>query len=201
VIRTCLFDLGNVLVHFSHDRMCAQIGELCGRSGPDIRALLIDSGLQWDFERGRLSEDQFREQLEEIVGRRMRQADLIAAGSNIFTLNHPMIPMLSSLRAQGYRLVLLSNTSRTHFEFISRTYGVLEHFDRFVLSYQVGAIKPEPAIYEAALQAIGCEPHECFYTDDIPEYVDAGRRYGLHAEVFTDAGQCAEQLRSRGLTL
>lgn len=201
MIRTCLFDLGNVLVHFSHDRMCTQIGELCGRSGPEIRTLLIESGLQWDFERGRLSEHQFRERLETLVDRRLEHAELIAAGSDIFTLNEPMLPLLTGLRTQGYRLVLLSNTSIAHFEFVSRNYRVLELFDQFVLSFRVGALKPDPAIYQAALQAIDCEPHECFYTDDIAEYIVAGRGHGLHAEVFTDAGTCLDHLRSHGLSM
>ena len=42
MIRTCLFDMGNVLLHFCHERMCAQIGGLCGRTAAEVRALLID---------------------------------------------------------------------------------------------------------------------------------------------------------------
>ncbi len=33
-IKTFLFDMGNVLVKFCHERMCRQIGELCGHEGP-----------------------------------------------------------------------------------------------------------------------------------------------------------------------
>ena len=95
--------------------------------------------------------------------------------------------------------MLLSNTSVAHFEFVRERYGVLDRFDEFVLSFEVGAMKPEPAIYEAALRAIRCAPGECFYTDDILDYVTAGRRFGLQAEVFTDVPSLRRHLEERGL--
>ena len=55
MIQTFLFDMGNVLVSFCHDRMCRQMGELCGHSGPEIRKQLIDTGLQWELERGEVT--------------------------------------------------------------------------------------------------------------------------------------------------
>ncbi|MGE3315069.1 MAG: HAD family hydrolase [Planctomycetaceae bacterium] len=201
MIRTFLFDLGNVLLHFSHDRMCEQIGALCGRTGPDVRKLLIDSGLQWDFERGRVSDVEFCRGLGAAAGFGFELEALKHAGSNIFVLNKPMLPILDALKARGHRLVLLSNTSVAHFEFIEREYDVLERFDDFVLSFRVGSLKPDAAIYQAALATIDCEPAECFYTDDIAAYVEAGRTYGLQAEVFTDSAALLEQLRERNIVL
>ena len=201
MIRTCLFDMGNVLVHFSHDRMCAQLGALCGRTGPEIRRLVFDAGHQWEFERGRLTEAQFHRRFIELVGSNVEFEHVRRAGSDIFELNASIIPVLRSLKARGCRLVLLSNTSVSHFEHIRREFGVLQLFDEHVVSFRVGAIKPEPAIFAAALQAIRCPPQECFYTDDVPEYVAAGRRYGLDAEVFTDTPALRRQLAARGIAL
>lgn len=196
-IRTLLFDMGNVLVHFSHERMCAQIGRLCDRTENQVRTALIESGLQWDFERGRLSESAFHRRLEQIFCCPLDFGALVHAGSNIFELNEPIVPVVRSLRSQRKRLVLLSNTSISHFQFVFRHYGVLELFDDYVLSYEVGALKPQREIYEAALQKIGCPPGECFYTDDVPDYVAAGRVHGLQAEVFTGVPALVEQLRRR----
>src|SRR5690606_35053307 len=109
------------------------------------------------------------------------------AVSDIFTLNEPMVPLLDALKARGHRLVLLSNTCVSHFEFASARFDVLQRFDDFVTSFTTGAIKPERAIFESALRRIECEPEECFYTDDIAQYVEVGRSFGLQGEVFTDA--------------
>ena len=201
MIRTCLFDMGNVLVFFSHDRMCDQLGQLCDRSTEEVRQLLLDSGVQWNYERGRLSPAQFHEWFQETAGRKIPFDDLTRAASDIFWLNEPIVPVLDQLKAQGRRLVLLSNTCITHFEWVRDHYDVLQRFDACVTSCGAGAIKPEPAIYEAALRKIGCDPSECFYTDDIPKYVTAGRQHGLMAEVFTDVPALLGHLSKHGVAV
>lgn len=201
MIRTFLFDMGNVLTRFSHARMCRQIGGLCGLSEESTRQLLIDSGLQWEFERGRISEAEFGDLLSERVGRQLNIEELSQAASDIFEPIEDMERIVRTLKLRGYRLVLLSNTSFSHFNWIQRQYSFLEPFDDFVVSFQAGAIKPEAGIYEAALRMINCLPEQAFYTDDIPEYVMRGREYGFQAEVFTGPDNLLQQLDQRGIRL
>jgi HAD superfamily hydrolase (TIGR01509 family) len=97
--------------------------------------------------------------------------------------------------------VLLSNTNRIHFEGILANYPLLRHFDRYVLSYEVGAMKPDTLIYEKAIKAAGCRPEECFFTDDIEEYVEGAKRMGIDAVQFQSAAQIREELSLRGVLL
>ena len=199
MIDTFLFDMGNVLVQFCHDRMCRQIGELCGRSGPELRRWLIDSGVQWDFERGLVTPAEIHQRLETATGQRIDIDRLAAAASDIFSLNTSLLPVLDELKSRGHRLVLLSNTNVWHFEFVRQQFDVLRPFDDLVLSFEVGAMKPEPAIYRRALDVIHCDPAECFYTDDVPDYVEAALRFGFDGEVFTGVGELVNQLAARGV--
>jgi putative hydrolase of the HAD superfamily len=199
VIDTFLFDMGNVLVHFSHPQMCRQIAELCGCSAEAIRALLFDEGWEGELERGEISEIRFLERLQGHFQRPLNLESLIRAGSDIFTLNAPMLPILQALKRQGKRLVLLSNTSVSHINFVRREFPVLQYFDDMVLSCEVGAMKPDAAIFQAAVGKIECPPERCFYTDDIEAYVMIGRQHGLQAEVFTTAAALVEQLARRGI--
>lgn len=201
MLRTVLFDMGNVLVFFCHDRMCSQLGALCGRTGGEMRRLLLDSHLQWEFERGQLSEAEFCNALSERVGQPLNIEDVRRAGSDIFEPHDEMLPILAGLRDAGIRLVLMSNTSISHLEWVRAQYTFLDYFDDLVLSYEAGAIKPEPAIYEVALSKIECPPEQCFYTDDIAKYVEAGREHGLQAEVFRDAATLRQHLGDLGVAL
>jgi glucose-1-phosphatase len=88
--------------------------------------------------------------------------------------------------------MMLSNTNALHFEMIRETYPLISHFDHYVLSYEVGAMKPSPRIYEEAIAHSGVKPDECFYTDDILAYVEGAQRAGLTAVQF----QSFEQLTS-----
>jgi putative hydrolase of the HAD superfamily len=199
LLRTILFDLGNVIVHFSHALMCEQIGVVLNRTGPEARSFLIDSGLMWDFERGKIGEPELLAAVERDLGSTVEAVALSTACSDIFRLNEPIVPIIETLKEQGLRLVVLSNTSRWHVDWIRRQWDVLNLFDHLVLSYEVGAIKPEPMMYEAALKAIRCKPEECFYTDDIPAYVAKAREFGLQAEVFTDVESLVRHLAERGV--
>jgi putative hydrolase of the HAD superfamily len=76
-------------------------------------------------------------------------------------------------------------------------YPLLGHFDDFVLSYEVGALKPDAKIYQEAIQRSGCLPGECFFTDDIAINVEAAREHGIDAVQFLSAGQLQEELRAR----
>lgn len=198
-VKTFLFDMGNVLVFFSHPIMCRQMAEVCGVSPPELKARVFDSALQWDFERGFLSEEEFHRTLEAIFEKPIDFELLRQASADIFELNTTVIPVLDSLKDQGYRLVLISNTCTTHFDWVREKYDVLDRFDDFVVSYEAGAIKPESAIYELALTKIQCDPDECLYTDDIPEYVERGEEFGLKGTVFTTTDRFVHSLRTFGI--
>jgi HAD superfamily hydrolase (TIGR01509 family) len=199
-LRTLLIDLGNVLLFFSHERMCVQIAEACRTPLPDLERILFKQHLQRRFERGEISEEGFRLVLERELGRQLDAAELRRAGSDIFTLNEPMVPLLDRWKRDGYRLVLLSNTCVTHYDWAREHFDLLSRFDDCVLSYLVGAVKPEPAIFHAALDAIECAPEECFYTDDVEEYVVSARSFGLVAETFRDVPTLKQQLGQLGVS-
>jgi len=201
MIRTFFFDMGNVLVHFCHDRMCRQLAEVCGSDAATVKRFLFDEGRQADFERGQLTEGELQRAFEERFDRSLPLEDLRRAGSDIFSLNESIVPVVDALRSDGYRLVLLSNTSISHLNWVRDRWDILEHFDHLVTSYEAGGIKPEPAIFEAALGAADCEPEECFYTDDIAEYIVAARSYGIDAELYTDTPSLLDHLSRRGITV
>jgi putative hydrolase of the HAD superfamily len=151
------------------------------------------------FERGEETAEQFHVWFEEFARQKIDPNSLQRAVADIFEPIAGMTEILDSIKSQGLRLVLLSNTNSAHIGFIRENFDVLSRFDHEVLSYEVGALKPEAAIFEAALGQIQCRPEECFYTDDIPEYVEQGRKHGLQGEVFESPEALREQLAQRRL--
>ena len=64
---------------------------------------------------------------------------------------------------------------------------------------QVGSLKPQAEIYRAAIEAAQCSAGECFFTDDIPEYVEGARQFGIDAVQFESREQIERELRARGI--
>jgi HAD superfamily hydrolase (TIGR01509 family) len=193
-IKTCFFDMGNVLVHFSHQKMCRNIATLCGWSEPETTRFLMDEGRQWKLERGEITEEQFHDEFCRATGKSLNIDELRHAAADIFWLNESIVPVLHRLKEAGRRLVLLSNTSITHLNFIERNFNVLELMDDRVTSFEAGAIKPENRIYEVALSKAQCDPDECFYTDDIEAYIRKAETFGIHSRIYTTTERLLDSL-------
>jgi len=196
--RAILFDLGKVLVHFDFRLGYRALEGRCHYPAAEIPKRLAATGLVERFETGLIEPREFVRSMSEALGLGMDYEEFCRVWSCIF--RHPLLPdsMLEGL-AKHYRLVLLSNTNAIHFESIRRNYPLLRHFRGIVLSYEVKAMKPRPEIYQAAITAAACSAGECFYTDDIAEYVTAARHLGIDAVRFESSEQLQREMAARGI--
>lgn len=201
MIKTLIFDLGGVIVPLDFKRGYAQMEPLCGYSASEIPARLRGTDLVTRFESGQIEPRPFVEELSRVLKLRTTYEEFCDLWSSIF-LPHTLIPE-SFVEELGkrYRLLLLSNTNVLHFEMIRQHYPLLRHFDHFVLSYKVGASKPSPKIYEAALEHANANPGECFFTDDLLPYVQGARRHGIQAVQFESFLQLQAAMQELGVQL
>jgi len=199
VIKTILFDLGNVIVPFNVDLAYVRMAKLCGCPSEEIAARIRATGLVRPFEKGEIEAEPFVRELSTALRINITYREFCDWWSCVF-MPEPLVPeaLLEDLRSR-YRLLALSNTNPIHFAMLQEAYPLLRHFDDYVLSYQVGAAKPEAKIYHEAIARAQCSPEECFFTDDLAVNVEAAREYGMDAVQFFSAEQLEGELRSRGL--
>ncbi len=199
MIKTIIFDLGKVIIPFDFRRAYERIAPNCGYSPAEIPERLRTTDLVNRFECGALEAEPFFEQLSQILDLKVDFEEFQEIWGSIF-LPETLIPasLVAGLR-ERHRMLVLSNTNVIHFELVRQKYPIIGLFHHHVLSYKVGALKPEPAIYKEALRLAGCAPAECFFTDDIPAYVEGARQHGIDAVQFQNAEQIRSELRSRGV--
>ena len=97
------------------------------------------------------------------------------------------IPMLRSLKMAGYKLYILSNWGKWHFEELQKRNEFrefLQYFDGGIVSYQVGLKKPDRKIYEVLIDKYNIDPTSAVFYDDKPENIQAAKEVGLNAVVF-----------------
>ena len=199
MIKTVIFDLGKVIVPFDFTRGYKKLEGLSAYSAAEIPKLLSSNDLVQRFESGKVEPEDFVRELSRTLELRVDFDQFCEIWSSVF-LPETLIPesMLKGIKAR-YRLILLSNTNAIHFKMLEQTYPCLRHFDDMVLSYRVGALKPSPAIYREAIARAGCRPEECFFTDDIADYVAAAKREGIDAVQFESREQLERELTARGI--
>ena len=199
MIKAILFDLGNVIVPFDFKRAYAKLGPLCTCQVTEISARLRSTDLVQRFETGRIEAQPFVSELSTLLGLKTTYTEFCDLWTSVF-FDETLVPesLLADLRAR-HRMLVLSNTNPIHFSMLKRQYPLFRHFDDFVLSYEVGAMKPDAAIYKEAIKRAGCQPAQCFFTDDIAINVEAARDNGMDAVQFLSATQIEEELKARGV--
>lgn len=194
------FDLGKVLVDYSVEQMLQQIGGVAGITTEEARAAVFDGGLMRQHETGRLSRREFYEAFCASIGRRPDFNALTTAVAAIFTLKVPMLPVVAQLRQAGHAMGILSNTCETHWQDRCDQYRIVaEGFAVYALSFRIGALKPDAAIFLAAAELAGHRPEDIFFVDDIAGHVAGARAAGFDAVQFTTAEALSADLRQRGI--
>jgi putative hydrolase of the HAD superfamily len=198
VTRALLADLGKVLVGFDHQVTCDRLAEAAGVPAGRLRPVLFGD-LEAAFDRGSFTPAGFFRACEQRAGfSPLPDHVWTAAWRDIFIPLPEAIAALSRVRP-GVRRVLVSNTNELHWEGVLNVFDPRELFDALVLSFRVGAVKPEKAFWEAALAAAGCEAHDCLYADDRPELVAAASALGIPGFVVNGPAAFASGLADRGL--
>jgi putative hydrolase of the HAD superfamily len=199
VIKTILFDLGNVVVPFDVRLAYARMAELCGCPQDEVAARIRAAALVRPFERGEIATDAFVRELSAAMGVSVTHREFCDWWNCVF-LPGSLVPeeLLEDLGSR-FRLLALSNTNPIHFALLQEAYPLLlRHFHGYVLSHEVRAAKPEAKIYREAISRAQCHPEECFFTDDLALNIEAAREHGMDAVQFLSAGQLEGELAARG---
>lgn len=88
--------------------------------------------------------------------------------------------MLDWCRAQGLRMGVISDTSPS-LPLTLEAAGIGGYFECAICSDLVGVMKPNPKIYQTALDALGVTAEESIYVDDYDVEADGARAMGLTA--------------------
>jgi putative hydrolase of the HAD superfamily len=196
-LKALLLDLGNVFAFHDNVLLFERLARAFGTT-PALFKARLEGGL-WDrVNRGLLPGDALRVELVERLGVFVSRADFTALWCSHFRIHDEMVRAVEPLVGR-VKLVLLSNTHDLHVAYLRPRLPILDRFDALVLSCEVGAVKPEAAIYAHALEAAGCSPDEAAFFDDVPAYAQAASALGLHGRLYTTANDFLAQLS--GFTL
>jgi len=99
-----------------------------------------------------------------------------------------------NLLKNHYKLGILSNHSKEWSEYMRQKFDLFKSFDPLIFSCDVGFRKPDPQIYEIALEKLKCDPEECIFIDDKKRNTDAGEKLGIKGIVFEESTKLVEDL-------
>jgi len=196
--KIIVFDLGNTLIRFDHAISAKKIAGICRCTMKKIYDTFFDSPLTRDFERGIITPKEFYRGVEGLLGARISFDDFAEVWKDIFWEDEPACRLARELK-KSYRLFLLSNINRLHYEHIRSKFDIIKIFDEIILSYVIGAMKPDRRIFEEVIKRAGGDRKGLVYIDDRDDLIKAAKRLGIDSIKFDGARKLRATLKAKNI--
>jgi HAD superfamily hydrolase (TIGR01509 family) len=194
-----VFDLGKVLVDFDYSIAGRRIAAQANLSPAEVQKFLDYSPLLYRYETGLMTRQEFYDTVREHTGFRGGFEEFGQFFADIFWEIPLMVEIQATLKRRGIPTYIFSNTNDLAIEHIRRNFPFFSNFDGYILSYEVGAMKPHPKIYEDLEKMAGKRGAEILYLDDRQENVDAGAARGWHVILQTGPEKSRAAMEKLGL--
>ena len=201
-VKVLLWDLGGVLIPFSHARLWRNFLRMLP-IGVSIGLLFKRAELQKrlfrpldDFEKGLCSFDDLKSAVEKEIGMSLDMERFRTAWNDIFGKTGETAAFARKLH-EKYPCFVLSNTNVEHLGYVKIKAPELLFMDGFIPSYEVHALKPEKEFYERALDIVGEKAENCLLIDDRLENVEGARAVGIQAVLYRGLSKLKEGLNGK----
>ncbi len=189
MIKNVIFDLGNVLVKCNFELF---FSKCYNKKEENIFPLIMP--VYEKFNKGEINKKYFLSELKRFLGTSKTLDEIAFDWGNIFTLNSDMTELAKKIKEKR-NIFIFSNTDEIHFNRIINDFPQLEIFNgNFMLSYKIGAIKPEAKAYKSALEKYNLSPEESLFIDDRQENIDRAKRFGMTAVHHSDYKSSKDKL-------
>ena len=188
MIKAIIFDCFGVLLGNAYKTHLTQVEQEDPARAAEIRAINHASDM------GILTREETAEGISSLFG--MTPETFLEEQNQVEIPNQVLLDYILSLRPE-YKVGMLSNISSRARLDIRFADGQLDQtFDAVIASGDEGYIKPQPEIYEIALQRLGVKPEECIMLDDIAEFCEGARAVGMQAVQYLNNEQAITDLNA-----
>jgi epoxide hydrolase-like predicted phosphatase len=194
MIKGVIFDVGGVLLR-THDQSSRRKWEArLGLKPGELAYLVFDSELGRQAQLGQATLEEVWAWVGTYLG--LSGEQLTSLKRDFWSgdrLDQELCDYIGGLRPR-YRTGMLSNNWASDGRAMAQELGIADCFDVFVTSAEIGVMKPDPRIYQVALDRLRMSPPEGIFVDDFVENVEAARRLGMRAVHFSNPTQARDQL-------
>jgi len=180
-IKNIIFDLGGVILNIDYQKTIDEFKRLGVENFDKIFSQFKQSPFSDDFETGKITEEQFYEEIKKLTKIDFSFEQFkFAWNAMLLDLPEIRIEVLKQLKSD-YNLYLYSNTNKTHYqEFYTK---VKEDFDvifkKTYYSHLFGRRKPDVSSFETILKENNLNPKETLFLDDSIQHIESAKKIGI----------------------
>lgn len=200
MIRNIIFDVGNVLVEYSWQKMFQKL-HITEEAYHAVAEATVLSSMWNELDRSKLTDEEILQGFIQNAPEYEREIRLVWDNFPESISCYPYsVSWVREFKKKGYKTYILSNYAKRGFEMTKEKLPFVEDMDGVLFSYQVKLVKPEPEIYQALFDKFQLKPEECVFMDDNENNVIAARKAGMQAICFRDKEQAEQELEKLGVS-
>jgi epoxide hydrolase-like predicted phosphatase len=195
-IQAIIFDIGGVLVRTMDRAPRAALARRFGMTSEALEELVFGGESGRKAQRGEITYEQqwayVCQQLDwPVKNWRVLEADFFAGD----VLDGDLIEIIHGLHTR-YKTGIISNAMSDLRTMIASKWHFEEAFDVIITSAEVGVMKPDVRIFQAALLALDVPPQATVFVDDFAHNVAGAQAVGMHAIHFRSREQVLAELET-----
>lgn len=166
-----------------------------------ILHVLAKSDEMAKFKKGIISEEEYWSYVRKEFGSNPSLLEISKLYMDSYKTDPGVVITVKKVHSLGIKTCICTNNYPTRINALNQKFNFLNDFDIHVFSYEVGAMKPDPKIFQTLIEKSGCLPGEIIFADDKQSNVDAALSLGINAFLYTSFEDFLFQLRSLGLEI
>ena len=199
MIKAVVFDFGGVILrtHDWHGRRKWE--KKLGLAKNEAEAIVFNSKMGQKAQRGEISYEDHWSWLGTHFN--LSPAEIKAFESDFWAgvaLDEELVNLIRQLQTM-YQTALISNAFNDLREVLTTHFNIADAFDVIVISGEEGVMKPDPRLYQIALEKLDCQPHEAVFIDDFAHNVEGARSIGMAGIHFSTEIDLSAELAKLGI--
>ena len=184
MIKAVLFDYGGV-VKVEHP-LTMDLTKICDKSDKEIEITREERMHKYGIpaEKGFITDEDYWKGVFQIFGGEPPQSpkESVELAQKFYRDSYIFVPevinLAKELRGQGIITAILSNIFKFSAD-VTREKNGYDEFSPVILSYEVGMVKPEPEIYQLAIEKLNVKSEEIIFIDDKERNLIPARKLGM----------------------
>lgn len=206
-IKNIILDYGNVIFDLDFQRAHKSFEEIGIKDVNSFFSHKVQSSLFDDFDKGKISTDDFRNTIRAVTGQKDLTDEQIDHAWNSLLIGVPKgrHELLMQLKNR-YRTFLLSNNNELHYDWIMQYLkneyqldGNKIFFEKDYYSHLLGMRKPDEEIFDFVISTNGLKPNETLFVDDSPQHLKTAERMGIQTILATQHNTFEKIVQEIGL--
>ena len=199
-IKTIIFDLGGVYFTDGTKRAIDIISQEWTLNPKEV-ANVFKGKIGTDYRENKISHDEFWKQAKEALKINEATDKLAQIWLEGYVPINNTVELIKELKENGYEILYLSDNVQERIDYLENKYHFLQYFNSGVFSHIVGVRKPNPKIYQLALEQSTYPAKNCVYIDDKPELLEEAKKLGMKTIAFINPDDTREKLINMGVNL